>query len=117
MAPNPWLAANGQKCIKHDTKETLEGHLCGFWDSANLDGAEEDEYDELWEVSQCDFEPQISHMSHAHLILLLLCAGGAVVPLGGGRHVAAHVRVDGRPHCQKRGVRAAGVDAARPSVL
>lgn len=51
MAPNPWLAANGQKCLGHDTKETLEGHLCGFWDSnVNLDGAAEDEYDELFEA-------------------------------------------------------------------
>ena len=33
QAPDPWIAADGQKCAGFETREALEGSFCGHWGS------------------------------------------------------------------------------------
>jgi len=48
MAPNPWLASNGQKCYGYDTYEALEFAFCGYWSSTrNVYAAESEEAAEM----------------------------------------------------------------------
>lgn len=47
-APNPWIAADGQKCSGYETKESLEGSFCAHWGSPNnVAAAENAEAEEL----------------------------------------------------------------------
>lgn len=48
LAPNPWIANDGQACAGNGTYEAIEGLYCGYWNSpVNPDAAEVDEAVEL----------------------------------------------------------------------
>lgn len=47
-APDPWVAADGQRCAGYETKEAIEGSFCAHWGSPNnVAAAENAEAEEL----------------------------------------------------------------------